>query len=326
MENNIGEMIKTLRKQQGVTQDELANYLNISNQSVSKWETGQANPDITFVPRLAEFFKVSIDTLFNCKATMPNSEYGEKLSAKKEILLSDDTDSLVDMWEGLHMQYPNDCRVEKELIIALCDKNDMDLFGKIFYHIIRLIRTNQNHDIEDQALDALKGYLQHFIKPAQPNAAVTAPAITINQGCLSQPQIDTVRLKYPTQNKPPSGKNVLIVDDAAIMRMMLRKLLEHTGFTIIGEGVNGRQGVDLAKTLCPDIVIMDIIMPEMDGLEAAKKILKNSPVLPIIMLSAMCSMENVKRAFKMGAARFVAKPFQNNTIIQNMEGLYENIE
>lgn len=83
------------------------------------------------------------------------------------------------------------------------------------------------------------------------------------------------------------AKNILICDDAAFMRMMIKDILTKNGYNIVGEAENGAKAVEKYSELKPDLVLMDITMPEMDGIEALKKIKASDPNASIIMCSAM---------------------------------------
>ena len=116
-------------------------------------------------------------------------------------------------------------------------------------------------------------------------------------------------------------KNVLIVDDAAFMRMSLKMTLEKNGYAIVGEAPNGKIAVDKYKELQPDIVTMDITMPEMTGIEALQEIKKNDPKANVVMVSAMGQELLVKEAILNGAKSFIVKPFTENTLIKALEKL-----
>ncbi len=109
--------------------------------------------------------------------------------------------------------------------------------------------------------------------------------------------------------------NILIVDDAAFMRATLKDVMTKGGFEVVGEAVNGKEAIDKYKTLKPDIVTMDITMPEMDGLEALKAIVSLNADAKVIMVSAIGQQANVLQAVKTGAKDFIVKPFQPDRII-----------
>ncbi|HEY8804473.1 MAG TPA: response regulator [Clostridium sp.] len=109
---------------------------------------------------------------------------------------------------------------------------------------------------------------------------------------------------------------VLIVDDAAFMRMMIRDILEKNGCDVVGEANNGIKGVELYKVERPDIVTMDITMPEMDGIEAVKAIKGFDPAAKIIMCSAMGQQTMVMDAIRAGAKDFIVKPFQSDRVLE----------
>ena len=117
---------------------------------------------------------------------------------------------------------------------------------------------------------------------------------------------------------------VLIVDDAAFMRMAIRKVLERNGMEIVGEAENGAVGVAKYMELKPDVVTMDITMPEMTGLEALKQIRAFDAKAKIIMVSAMGQETLVREAIMCGAKSFVVKPYKEQHIVQAVQSVYED--
>ena len=109
---------------------------------------------------------------------------------------------------------------------------------------------------------------------------------------------------------------VLIVDDAAFMRMMIKDILEKNSFEIVGEANNGIVAVDLYKKEKPDVVTMDITMPDMDGIEAVKQIKAYDPNAKIVMCSAMGQQSMVMEAIRAGAKDFIVKPFQADIVLE----------
>ncbi|MDR0615566.1 MAG: response regulator [Synergistaceae bacterium] len=112
------------------------------------------------------------------------------------------------------------------------------------------------------------------------------------------------------------GTKVLIVDDAAFMRMMLRDILAKNGFEVVGEADNGRVAVQMYSELKPDVVTMDITMPEMDGIAAVKEIKAADPAAKVVMVSAMGQQAMVIEAIRSGAADFIVKPFQPDRVLE----------
>ncbi|MBP8785744.1 MAG: response regulator [Synergistaceae bacterium] len=112
------------------------------------------------------------------------------------------------------------------------------------------------------------------------------------------------------------GFRVLIVDDAAFMRMMLRDILSKNGFEIVGEAENGKIAVQMYEELKPDVVTMDITMPEMDGIAAVKEIKTTYPDAKVVMVSAMGQQAMVIEAIRSGAADFIVKPFQPDRVLE----------
>lgn len=112
------------------------------------------------------------------------------------------------------------------------------------------------------------------------------------------------------------AKNILICDDAAFMRMMIKDILTKNGYEVVAEAANGVQAVELYKTHQPDLVTMDITMPEMDGIEAVKQIKAVNPGAKIVMCSAMGQQSMVMDAIKAGANDFIVKPFQADRVLE----------
>ena|SRR5699024_11210333 len=109
---------------------------------------------------------------------------------------------------------------------------------------------------------------------------------------------------------------VLIVDDAAFMRMMIKDILNKNSFEIVGEAQDGQQAVEKYEELKPDLVTMDITMPEKDGITALKEIKALDPNATVIMCSAMGQQAMVIDAIQAGAKDFVVKPFQADRVIE----------
>ena len=115
------------------------------------------------------------------------------------------------------------------------------------------------------------------------------------------------------------SNNILVVDDAAFMRMMIKDILTKNGYNVVGEAENGQQAVEKYAELNPDLVTMDITMPEMDGITALKKIKETSPEAKILMCSAMGQQAMVIDAIQAGAKDFIVKPFQADRVIEAIQ-------
>ena len=111
-------------------------------------------------------------------------------------------------------------------------------------------------------------------------------------------------------------KSVLIVDDSRVSRRMLRNMLEVEGYEVVGEAINGKEGFELYTKLTPDVVAMDITMPEMNGIEALKLIKDHDPDAKIVIISAAGQKEKIEEAGIAGAAAFITKPYDNKDIIE----------
>jgi two-component system chemotaxis response regulator CheY len=112
---------------------------------------------------------------------------------------------------------------------------------------------------------------------------------------------------------------VLVVDDAKFIRHMLIRVLRELGHDVVGEAENGRDALVKYKALKPDLVTMDITMPEMDGLSALTAILTEDPDARVIMCSALNDKPHVFKALKLGAKDFLLKPFQQDRVVQAVD-------
>lgn len=119
------------------------------------------------------------------------------------------------------------------------------------------------------------------------------------------------------------AKKIMLVDDAAFMRMMIKDTLSKNGYTEIVEANNGQVAVSTYSAEKPDLVIMDITMPVMDGLEALRQIRQMDPGANIIMCSAMGQEAMVVDALKQGAKDFIVKPFKPDRIMKTVNSILE---
>lgn len=112
---------------------------------------------------------------------------------------------------------------------------------------------------------------------------------------------------------------VLVCDDAVFMRTMLGDILQQAGFTVVGEADSGAKAVAKYKELRPDLVTMDIIMPDMGGIEAVREITTFDPDAKVVMCSAMGQQALVVEAIEAGAKDFVVKPFQPSRVLDSVQ-------
>lgn len=109
---------------------------------------------------------------------------------------------------------------------------------------------------------------------------------------------------------------VLVVDDDTVMRALLRGILRNEQYQVVGEARNGLQALEMTERLNPDIVCLDVMMPEMDGLEALKTMKRDFPQVSVVMITGNASMENVQEALELGANGFVVKPFNAAKVLE----------
>ena len=112
------------------------------------------------------------------------------------------------------------------------------------------------------------------------------------------------------------AKNILSCDDAAFMRLMIKDILTKNGYNVVGEAENGAKAVEKYQELKPDLVLMDITMPEMDGIQALKAIKAADPSATVIMCSAMGQQAMVIESIQSGAKDFIVKPFQQDRVLE----------
>lgn len=116
-----------------------------------------------------------------------------------------------------------------------------------------------------------------------------------------------------------SSASVLICDDAIFMRKMISDILVQAGYRVVGEAGNGLQAVEMYRELRPDLVTMDIVMPEMGGIDAVREIMRENPDARILMCSAMGQQALVVEAIEAGARDFIVKPFQPARVLEALQ-------
>lgn len=119
-------------------------------------------------------------------------------------------------------------------------------------------------------------------------------------------ELETTELRRP---------RILVVDDLKFMRDVIRDILENSGFTVAGEAVNGREGYKMYSALRPEAVLMDITMPEMDGIESLQYIRIDDPSACIVMCSALGEQRYILKAITFGAKDFIVKPFRPERVV-----------
>jgi response regulator NasT len=114
------------------------------------------------------------------------------------------------------------------------------------------------------------------------------------------------------------SRRVLIAEDEALIRLDLKEMLEEEGYVVVGEAGDGQQAIDLATDLLPDVVILDVKMPVLDGITAAQRIVADE-IAPVVMLTAFSQRDLVERAVEAGAMAYVVKPFGKADLIPAIE-------
>ncbi len=123
----------------------------------------------------------------------------------------------------------------------------------------------------------------------------------------------------------PNGKvRILAVDDSLVTLKILKKTLKETDFEVIGEVTSGVEAINKYEELKPDIVLLDIIMPEQDGIETLEKIIHKDGKAKVIMVSSMGAKEKVMESLEKGAKNFVMKPYEKSTLVEVLKKVYES--
>ncbi|HOX25190.1 MAG TPA: response regulator [Candidatus Krumholzibacteria bacterium] len=117
-------------------------------------------------------------------------------------------------------------------------------------------------------------------------------------------------------------RTVIIADDAQFMRVMLRDILEDLGWTVVAEVANGQDAVERYRELSPELVMLDITMPGLDGVEACRQIVALDPRARVVVVSALGQKDEVLRAVRAGAGDFVIKPFEAERVEETLRSLF----
>ncbi|WP_206446739.1 ANTAR domain-containing response regulator [Agrococcus sp. KRD186] len=130
---------------------------------------------------------------------------------------------------------------------------------------------------------------------------------------FAEPQLDTADAPQPT-----TARTVLVAEDESLIRLDIVETLQAAGFEVVGEAGDGERAVELATELKPDLIVMDVKMPKMDGITAAEKI-GAAKIAPVVLLTAFSQKELVERASEAGALAYVVKPFTQNDLLPAIE-------
>ena len=117
------------------------------------------------------------------------------------------------------------------------------------------------------------------------------------------------------------SKTLLVTDDAMIMREMIKEVAQESGWTIAGEASNGQEAVERHAECQPDVMTLDLVMPEYDGLHALRNIKAKNPDAKVLIVSALDQQQVLKEALELGASDFVVKPFDKDRMINALESL-----
>lgn len=317
----IGEIIKNLRSEQNKKQDELAEYLNVTTQAISKWENGNSYPDITLIPQIAKFFSISIETLFTCSLEMADHLYQENCIAQNNYLEVGNIDMAVSLWKEAYIKYPSDYRVLKEYINAMCLCRNRQYTDKIIDSALCIFRNCKDDVIVQSTEFILKAYLynEYDLRHAR-KIKYNEAQQEQDKELLNQYQTDEIFNKYRVYRNAAIAANeelkILIVDDVPFMRNILKEVLQNERECVISEACNGYEAIKAVEHSKPNIVVLDINMPEMDGIQALKQIRKMCPLIKIVMCSAMSYEATVKETAELGADIFIVKPFHKETILK----------
>lgn len=135
---------------------------------------------------------------------------------------------------------------------------------------------------------------------------------------VPEPQVPAETVEGAQPHVPPHTTRVVIAEDEALIRLDLKEMLEEEGYTVVGEAGDGQRAVELAREHRPDLVILDVKMPVLDGISAAEHIAEES-IAPVLMLTAFSQRELVERARDAGAMAYLVKPFSKSDVVPAIE-------
>lgn len=121
------------------------------------------------------------------------------------------------------------------------------------------------------------------------------------------------------------SKRLLVVDDAVIIREIIKDTMANAGWEIAGEAENGQMAIERFRELQPDVMTLDMVMPGFDGLHALRNILAEFPQAKIIVVSALDQKNVLKDAFKIGASDFILKPFDKKNLVETVERVFDSV-
>ena len=192
-------------------------------------------------------------------------------------------------------------------------------FGALTSDQKELVEKNKINKLDEiiRKLDAEKAQVERVINESTLTASMVASTrisesvkVTETENIIQQPRT------------PGQKLNVLIVDDAAFMRTILRKIIEELGeYVIVGEATNGHEALVEVQKSMPDIITMDITMPDMDGITAVKKALEIHPRAKIVMCTAVNQKTMIVQAIKNGAKDFITKPFDKGQVAEALKSV-----
>ena len=160
------------------------------------------------------------------------------------------------------------------------------------------------------------------LEPARPyeQSILSAPRLPFRQSGAQQRVKEYRRLNLVTDQEQPSiaPRRVVVAEDESLIRMDIVEILRDNGFEVVGEAGDGETAVALATELRPDLVIMDVKMPQLDGISAAERLTKNH-IAPVVLLTAFSQKELVERASEAGALAYVVKPFTPSDLLPAIE-------
>ncbi|OQW51146.1 MAG: two-component system response regulator [Proteobacteria bacterium SG_bin7] len=120
--------------------------------------------------------------------------------------------------------------------------------------------------------------------------------------------------------------NILIVDDAPFIRELIEQIVTKEGWTVVGQAENGKQAISMATEKNPDVIVMDLIMPEMSGLDATREILNNNPDAKIIACSTVNDQNLIMRALDAGCVNYITKPFEREKIVKVIKSTFDRLK
>jgi two-component system chemotaxis response regulator CheY len=242
--------------------------------------------------------------------------YQENCIAQNNYLGVGNIEMAVALWKESYIKYPSDYRVLKEYMNAMCLCRNRQYTDKIIDSALCIFRNCKDDVIVQSTEFILKAYLYNEYDLGHARKLKDEQ----HKEPLNQYQTNEIFNKCRVHKNEVIEANeelkILIADDAAFIRKVLKDLLQKERECVVSEACNGYEAIKAVEQSKPNLVVLDINMPEMDGIQALKQIRKMCPLIKIVMCSAMSYESTIKETAELGADGFIVKPFSQETFLK----------